>query len=119
MRENMTRTFLDLDAWGAEDVPDRPQYKTVLFALALFHSVLLERRNYGFLGWNRVYDWTAFDFQVRRLFAAVGAALSACCFMGEAVGGWQQRMRRFGFLLLFLYAGVCPPAAGGRLFGFA
>lgn len=58
------RTFIDLDNCGAEDIPDCPDYKRWLFALALFHSIVLERRRFGALGWNRSYDWTVFDFRV-------------------------------------------------------
>jgi hypothetical protein len=29
----------------------------MLWALVLFHSVMLERKRYGRLGWNGNYDW--------------------------------------------------------------
>ncbi|CCW65070.1 unnamed protein product [Phytomonas sp. EM1] len=39
-------------------------YRNLLFALCFFHSVLLERRKYGTLGYNVIYDFTASDFEV-------------------------------------------------------
>ncbi|CCW67502.1 unnamed protein product [Phytomonas sp. Hart1] len=39
-------------------------YRNLLFALCFFHSVLLERRKYGTLGYNVLYDFTAADFEV-------------------------------------------------------
>ena len=43
----------------------QPQvYRTLLFSLCFFHSVLLERRKFGTLGYNVVYDFTYSDFEV-------------------------------------------------------
>lgn len=39
-------------------------YRSLLFALCFFHSVLLERRKFGYLGYNVVYDFTSSDFEV-------------------------------------------------------
>ncbi|PWV12257.1 putative dynein heavy chain [Trypanosoma cruzi] len=39
-------------------------YRSLLFALCFFHSVLLERRKFGNLGYNVVYDFTSSDFEV-------------------------------------------------------
>ena len=33
-----------------------------MFALAYFHSAILERRKYGAIGWNVSYQWMNSDF---------------------------------------------------------
>lgn len=38
--------------------------KTLVFNLSLFHSVLLERRRFGPVGWNIPYEFTVSDFRV-------------------------------------------------------
>jgi dynein heavy chain len=42
--------------------PDK--YKKLLFSLAFFHSVLIERRKFGMLGWNVFYGFNDSDFEV-------------------------------------------------------
>ncbi|OEH75824.1 hypothetical protein cyc_04028 [Cyclospora cayetanensis] len=64
LRENVMQTFYDLERCGADDVSHCPSYKRWLFALALFHSFILERRRYGILGWNKAYAWTFLDFKI-------------------------------------------------------
>ena len=45
------------------------KYKKLLFSLSFFHSILIERRKFGMLGWNVVYGFNDSDFEVRhRLF---------------------------------------------------
>lgn len=39
-------------------------YRNLLYSLCFFHSVLLERRKFGTLGYNVVYDFTYSDFEV-------------------------------------------------------
>lgn len=41
------------------------KYQKLYFALAYFHSVMLERRKFGTLGLNIPYDFNDTDFQVR------------------------------------------------------
>lgn len=43
-----------------------PAYKKVLFALAFFHSILLDRSKFGYLGWNVVYDFNDSDFNISK-----------------------------------------------------
>lgn len=66
LRDNILQTFSDLENRGAEDIAGCPSYKRWLFSLALFHSIISERRKFGPLGWNKAYEWTVFDFRVRQ-----------------------------------------------------
>lgn len=43
------------------------ELKTLLFSLAFFHGVILERRKYGALGWNIGYEWMNSDFDASKL----------------------------------------------------
>ena len=48
---------------GAEtlDSCDRPRWKELVFRLCLFHGVLNERLEFGSLGWNKRYHFSASD----------------------------------------------------------
>lgn len=47
-------------------------WRRLVFAAAFFHAIVLERRKFGALGWNIVYDFTdgdlAFSLQTLRMF---------------------------------------------------
>ena len=65
LKAGINRTFNDLGAARfEEDFPKSFQYKKLVFALAFFHSVILERRKYGPIGWNVTYQWMNSDFDI-------------------------------------------------------
>ena len=60
----MARTFNDLGAERYEECTKPREYKKLVFALAYFHSAILERRKYGAIGWNIAYQWMNSDFDI-------------------------------------------------------
>ncbi|CAD7972922.1 unnamed protein product [Amoebophrya sp. A25] len=71
VKANMLRTFEDL---GEEKYMSMDEtmaekstaYKRLVFALAFFHAVILQRRKFGPIGWNIPYEWMDSDFQTSR-----------------------------------------------------
>ena len=64
LKANMTRTFTDLGEARYEACSKPKEYKKLVFALAYFHSAILERRKYGAIGWNIAYQWMNSDFEI-------------------------------------------------------
>ena len=65
LKAGIKRTFNDLGkARYEEDFSKGFQYRKLVFALAFFHSVILERRKYGPIGWNVHYQWMNSDFNI-------------------------------------------------------
>jgi dynein heavy chain len=62
LKANLRRTFLDCSEEDFNNaVPEKPkEYRRLLFALAFFHAVILERRKFGPIGWNIPYEWSVF-----------------------------------------------------------
>jgi dynein heavy chain len=67
VRANLMRSFAEIDVSAYESCTSKPrEFKKLLFALAFFHAVILERRKFGPIGWNIPYEWMDSDFQVSR-----------------------------------------------------
>eukprot|EP00933_Yihiella_yeosuensis_P014688 TRINITY_DN13064_c0_g2_i1.p1 TRINITY_DN13064_c0_g2~~TRINITY_DN13064_c0_g2_i1.p1 ORF type:complete len:1259 (-),score=321.04 TRINITY_DN13064_c0_g2_i1:1184-4960(-) len=67
LRANVGRTFADITEDSYEACPTKAfEFKKLLFGLAFFHAVILERRKFGPIGWNIPYEWMDSDFQVSR-----------------------------------------------------
>lgn len=67
LRANLGRTFQDINEEIYESCPSKPrEFKAMIFGLAIFHAVILERRKFGPIGWNIPYEWMDSDFQVSR-----------------------------------------------------
>jgi len=41
---------------------EKPRYKRLIFCLAWFHSIMIERKKFKNLGWNVIYDFNDSDF---------------------------------------------------------
>eukprot|EP00413_Alexandrium_margalefii_P001587 CAMPEP_0204524464 /NCGR_PEP_ID=MMETSP0661-20131031/7391_1 /ASSEMBLY_ACC=CAM_ASM_000606 /TAXON_ID=109239 /ORGANISM="Alexandrium margalefi, Strain AMGDE01CS-322" /LENGTH=606 /DNA_ID=CAMNT_0051530221 /DNA_START=23 /DNA_END=1843 /DNA_ORIENTATION=- len=67
LRANLNRQFADITEDIFEGCPKKPfEFKKLLFGLAFFHAVILERRKFGPIGWNIPYEWMDSDFAVSR-----------------------------------------------------
>jgi dynein heavy chain len=64
IKQNLQRLY-NLIPEGSFNRSKTPhKYKKLLFSLCFFHSILLERKKFMTLGWNRTYDFNDADFQV-------------------------------------------------------
>lgn len=75
LKANMIRCFNEIhtdeyDVFKPDDVfPECSKehaYKKLLYGLCFFHSVVLERKKFGPLGWNVKYEWNDTDFHVSK-----------------------------------------------------
>merc|ERR1719359_253175 len=64
LKFNMGSTFTAILPEQYEACSKPKPFKKLLFALAFFHAVILERRKFGPIGWNIAYEWMASDFAV-------------------------------------------------------
>jgi len=63
LKANMANTFRDIGRKRYEEECEKgKEYRKLVFALAYFHSAILERRKYGAIGWNVSYQWMNSDF---------------------------------------------------------
>jgi dynein heavy chain len=62
LKANLSRTFLDMTEDTYEGCTKPREYKKLLYGLAFYNAVSLERRKYGALGWNIRYMWMNSDF---------------------------------------------------------
>ncbi|EUB64627.1 Dynein heavy chain 10, axonemal [Echinococcus granulosus] len=62
LKRNLRCTFLEIPASIFAENP-YPEFPVLAYTLTFFHAVVQERRQYGKLGWNVVYDFNLSDFQ--------------------------------------------------------
>ncbi|XP_035208679.1 dynein heavy chain 2, axonemal-like [Stegodyphus dumicola] len=68
IKANMLKLYDSLEKEGEiESSGNMGKYKSLLFTLSFFHSVLLERNRFQHLGWNNVYMFTEADFQMAKM----------------------------------------------------
>ena len=61
LRPNMIRAFNTFNDTVWEACPKQPELKAIIFALAFFHSIVCERRQFGAIGWQRPYPFAPGD----------------------------------------------------------
>lgn len=68
IKANMLRAYRnevsDMADFMQSEHPKAPPFKLLVFALCLFHGIILERRKFGPLGFNIPYEFTAGDLKI-------------------------------------------------------
>jgi dynein heavy chain, axonemal len=67
LKANLKRTYNEVKEREYESSTKPKEYKKLLFSLAFFHAVILERRKFGAIGWNIPYEWMGSDFETCQL----------------------------------------------------
>jgi dynein heavy chain, axonemal len=65
LRANIARSFADIsrDLFD-ESPPQGVRFKKLLFGVCFFNAIIHERKKFGPLGWNILYDWSNADLEV-------------------------------------------------------
>jgi len=51
-------------SFGKEEIEDKDhKLKSILFALCMFHSTVVERKRFGPMGWNMSYPFSSGDLR--------------------------------------------------------
>ncbi|RKO89719.1 dynein heavy chain and region D6 of dynein motor-domain-containing protein [Blyttiomyces helicus] len=65
LRANLARSFADVPRELFDDAPPQGfKFKKLLFGVCFFNAVIHERKKFGPLGWNILYDWSNSDLDV-------------------------------------------------------
>ena len=62
----MNRVFGSMKAESFENECPHPAYKPLVFVTSFFHSVLQDRKKFGKIGWNVIYDFMESDFTISK-----------------------------------------------------
>eukprot|EP00947_MAST-08B_sp_MAST-8B-sp1_P002409 g2409.t1 len=66
LRANLYNTYYKLDDEQLDLTSKKHEYKKLLFGLAFFHAIIIERKKFGPLGWNIQYAFNETDFDICR-----------------------------------------------------
>ncbi|KAJ3347863.1 Dynein heavy chain 6, axonemal, partial [Kappamyces sp. JEL0680] len=65
LRANLARSFADVPKDLFDDHPPQGvKYRKLLFGVCFFNAIIHERKKFGPLGWNILYDWSTADLEV-------------------------------------------------------
>ncbi|KAI8620571.1 dynein heavy chain and region D6 of dynein motor-domain-containing protein [Chytriomyces sp. MP71] len=65
LRANIARSFADISRDLFDDAPPQGvKFKKLLFGVCFFNAIIHERKKFGALGWNILYDWSNSDLEV-------------------------------------------------------
>jgi hypothetical protein len=125
IRENMLRIYSQINSDEYEtDMPEMERQLT--FKLALFHSVVLERLQFGSIGWNIPYEFNPSDFAISRRhlkiflseadidvvpYEALSYVIGELNYGGRVTDAWDRRLL---LSLLKQYFSPQPPTLGKR-----
>ena len=104
LRANISRTFADIDEKEYEGCTKPRAFKKLLFGLAFYHALILERRKFGAIGWNIPYEWMNSDLktgimQLRMYleeqpdipYETLNAVIGDITYGGRATDAWDKR----------------------------
>ena len=63
IRANLRRIYHEIDESWYEKNQKSEIFKPLLFCLSMFHTITLERRKFGSMGWNIPYKWMSSDLK--------------------------------------------------------
>lgn len=63
LKANLQRTYNEIKEEMYNSSKKPVEFQKLLFSLAFFHAIILERRKFGAIGWNIPYDWMNSDFE--------------------------------------------------------
>jgi dynein heavy chain len=66
LRANLNNTYYKMDDNDLNKTDKPHEYKKLLFGLAFFHAIIIERKKFGPLGWNIQYAFNETDFDICR-----------------------------------------------------
>ena len=113
LRANLMRTFLDVTVKDYDSCSKSREFKKLLFGLAFYHALILERRKFGAIGWNISYDWMNSDLKTGTMqlrmyleeqptvpFETLNAVVGDITYGGRVTDKWDKRtnlsvLRRF------------------------
>ncbi|XP_050294811.1 dynein axonemal heavy chain 6 [Anthonomus grandis grandis] len=76
LRANMKRAFAEMLEDFFENHPLKQNWRSILFGICMFHAIVQERKKFGPLGWNIVYEFNDSDrdfaFNTFKMFCAEG-----------------------------------------------
>ena len=67
IKANLKGTFQNIKETDFEGSTKPFEFKKLLFGLAFFHAIIIERRKFGALGWNIRYEWMNSDLETSKL----------------------------------------------------
>ena len=64
LKANLVRSFNGFTDEMLEDCQKPKEYRSLLYALCFFHAIVQDRRKFGPLGWNILYDFAQSDISI-------------------------------------------------------
>jgi dynein heavy chain len=79
LKANLQRTYNEIKEEMYNSSKKPVEFQKLLFSLAFFHAIILERRKFGAIGWNIPYDWMNSDFETSQLQLKVDNLINNRC----------------------------------------